>query len=137
MENKITQFIFDKVGVPKSQKYLDLASLKHKLVSGNVANISTPGYRAKSFDFHKEFQKVSGGGSSLRGVTTNANHIPTGSHEAKAPKLDAKRVEIGEMNSVDIDKEIAGLAQNELLYEVGATLLQRKFEGLRKAIQSK
>ena len=137
MDNKITQFIFDKVGVPKSQKYLDLASLKHKLISGNVANVSTPGYKSKNFDFHSEFKKVSGEGSSLRGVTTNPYHIPTGSHEAKPPKVHSKRVEIGEMNSVDIDKEISTLAQNELLYEVGATLLQRKFEGLRKAIQSK
>lgn len=137
MENKITQFIFDKVGIPKSQKYLDLASLKHKLVAGNVANVATPGYKAKNFDFHSEFKKVSGGGSSLRGVTTNPNHIPTGHHEAKPPKVQAERVQIGEMNSVDIDKEISNLAQNELLFEVGATLLQRKFEGLRKAIQSK
>ena len=114
MENKITQFIFNKVGIPKSQKYLDLASLKHKLVAGNVANVSTPGFKSKNFDFHSEFKKVSGEGSSLRGVTTNPNHIPTGSHEAKPPKLEAKRVEVGEMNSVDIDKEIAGLAQNEL-----------------------
>ena len=137
MENKITEFIFNKVGIPKSQKYLDLASLKHKLVAGNVANVATPGYKAESFDFHSEFKKVSGAGSSLRGVTTNPNHIATGQHEAKPPKIHAERVQSGEMNSVDIDKEISNLAQNELLYEVGATLLQRKFEGLRKAIQSK
>ncbi len=137
MENKITQFIFNKSGIPKSQKFLDLASLKHKLISGNVANVSTPGYKAQSFDFHNEFKKVSGSGSSLRGVTTNPNHIPTGQHQAKPPKIQSEKVEIGEMNSVDIDKEISSLAQNELLYEVGATLLQRKFEGLRKAIQSK
>lgn len=137
MENKITQFIFNKVGIPKSQKYLDLASLKHKLISGNVANVSTPGYKAKSFDFHNEFQKVSGAGSSLRGVTTNPNHIPTGQHEAKPPKVHAEKVQFDEMNSVDIDKEISSLAQNELLFEIGATLLQRKFEGLRKVIQSK
>lgn len=137
MENKITQFIFNKAGIPKSQKYLDLAALKHKLVSGNVANVSTPGYKAKDFDFHNEFKKASGAGNSLRGFTTNSNHIPIGQHEAKPPKIHAEKVQIGEMNSVDIDKEISNLAQNELLYEVGATLLQRKFEGLRKAIQSK
>ena len=137
MENKITQFVFNKVGIPNSQKYLDLASLKHKLIASNVANVATPGYKSESFDFHNEFQKVSGSGSSLRGVTTNPNHIPTGQHESKAPKVYSQQVQSGEMNSVDIDKEIASLAQNELLFEVGATLLQRKFEGLRKAIQSK
>lgn len=137
MENKITQFIFNKVGVQKSEKYLDLAALKHKIVSGNVANVSTPGYKAKSIDFHNEFKKATGESSSLRGVTTNPNHIPTGQHPGKPAKIEKEKVKLGELNSVDIDKEISALAQNELMYEVGATLLQRKFEGLRKAIQSK
>ena len=137
MENKITQFIFNKVGIPQSKKYLDLASLRHKLISGNVANSSTPGYKAKDINFDSEYQKATNSSSRLRGVTTQANHIPTGQHEAKAPKIHAEKTSINELNSVDIDKEISNLAQNELRFEIGATLLQRKFEGLRKAIQSK
>ena len=137
MENKITQFIFNKVGIPNNKKYLDLASLRHKLISGNVANSSTPGYKAQDINFNEEFQKVTQNGSRLTGTTTHSNHIPTGQHEAKPPKIDAAKIKTDELNSVDIDKEISTLAQNELLFEVGATLLQRKFEGLRKAIQSR
>lgn len=137
MENKITQFIFDKVGIPKQKKYLDMASLRHKLISGNVANVSTPQYEAKDIDFHSEFKKVTKAGNRVAGVTTHQNHIPTGQHQMKPPKIDAERVKSDELNSVNIDKEISNLTQNELLYDVGATLLQRKFEGLRKVIQSK
>ena len=41
------------------------------------------------------------------------------------------------MNAVDMDKEIANMAQNELQYTVGAMLLQRHFEGCIRRLQSK
>ena len=43
----------------------------------------------------------------------------------------------GELNSVDIDVEISDMAQNELLFTIGARLLQSKFDGIRKAITSR
>ncbi len=137
MENKLTNFLFNGVGVPTYQKYLDLASLRHKLISGNVANVSTPGYESRDIDFQGEFKRATSTGSQLAGVTTHKAHIPTGNHEARAPKPIETKVQDGDMNSVDIDKEISNLAQNELRYTVGATMLQRKFENLRKVIQSK
>ena len=137
MENKLTNFLFDGVGVPTYQKFLDLASIRHKLISGNVANVSTPGYKARDIDFDSEFERATKSGSRLAGTITNKAHIATGNHEARAPKPIVSRIKDGDMNSVDIDKEISNLAQNELRYTVGATMLQRKFEGLRKVIQSK
>jgi flagellar basal-body rod protein FlgB len=137
VENKLTQYIFDKMGVPTFRKYLDLSAYRHKLVSGNVANASTPGYRAKDIDFEQEFQSATGKTNHLEGVTTQSGHIPLGSHPQKAPKVAQDKVQEGEMNSVDIDREVSNMTQNELLYTIGAKLLQRRFEGLRTAITSK
>ena len=137
MENKITNFIFNKVGIPDAKKYLNLASFRHKLISGNIANVSTPGYKARDIKFHDEFRKMTNNSSGLPGSITHASHIPTGQHEAKPPKVNSEKIKVDEMNSVDIDKEIPALAQNELFFSIGATLLQRKFEGLRKVISSR
>ena len=137
VENKLTQYIFNKIGVPTLGKYLDLAAHRHKLVSGNVANASTPGYRAKDIDFQQEFQKATGKTNHLEGATTNAGHIPLGSHKNRSPKVAQEKVQEGEMNSVDIDREVSNMTQNELLYTIGARMMQRRFEGLKTAITSK
>lgn len=137
MESKLTNFLFERVGVPAYQKYLDLAALRHKLIGGNVANVSTPGYKSRDIDFQSEYERVTKQGNHLAGTTTQQGHIPLGSHEARAPRPSESRLNDGDLNSVDIDKEISNLAQNELRYTVGATMLQRKFENLRKVIQSK
>lgn len=137
MENKLTQLVFNKLEIPKFQKFLNLSSLRHKLVAGNVANVSTPGYEAKDINFDKEFARATEAGAGLSGRITHERHLPIGQHKDRAPRVHSTKVESGEMNSVDIDREIATLAQNELAYTVAARLIKGKFEGLRNAITSK
>ena len=137
MPNNIADFLFVKTGVPKLQKYLDLASVRHKLISGNIANSSTPGYRSKDIDFQNEFNKATGQEKSVKGFTTDNQHIPLGQHRNRPPKVEEVNVHEGDLNSVDIDKEISTLAQNELTFNIGARLIKMKFDGIRKAITSK
>lgn len=137
MDNKLTKFMFDKSGLPAYQKFLDLASLRHKLVSGNVANASTPGYRSKDINFNKEFARATKAGNQTQVEMTNKNHIPTSKHPDRPAKVESTKPKIEELNSIDIDQEISKMAQNELMYSVGARLVQRKLEGLRKAINAK
>ena len=137
MSNKIAGFLFDKVGLPKMEAFLDLSAYKHKLVSGNVANVSTPGYRSQSIDFQKEFSRITGEYRHLAGTLTSPGHIPLGQHQQLPPKVDQARPTRGDLNSVDIDHEISSMARNELEFTIAARLLQRKFQGLKKVIESK
>lgn len=116
--------------------FLDLAAFRHKLISSNVANVATPGYKSRDINFGKEFARLTGDSSNLSGRTTHPGHIAIGSHGDGVPKITEKKVNIEELNSIDIDREISELAKNELLYTVGAELMRRKFEGLRNAIKS-
>ena len=137
MANMLTKFIFDRMHIPDNKSFLDLTGLRHKLISGNIANVSTPGYRSQDIDFKKEFARATGQTSQLDGQLTNERHIPLGNNPARPPRVNDVKIKEGEMNSVDIDREISNLAQNELLFTIGARMLQRKFEGLRTAIRSK
>ena len=137
MVNKTADFVFNKVGIPKYEKYLDLASFRHKLVGGNIANVSTPGYRSRDIDFQAEFSRLISETDNLAGVTTNRAHLPLGFHPDKPPEQNEVKVLSGEMNSVDIDKEMSNLAKNELVFTVAARLLKLKFDGLRKVITSR
>jgi flagellar basal-body rod protein FlgB len=136
MANKIADFMFEKTGASRLGKFLDVSAFRHKLISGNIANASTPGYRSRDINFHEEFKRVSGNPSHLEGVTTHEGHLPLGSHAQKPPDVDETRVPDGEMNAVDADREISHLAQNELIYTIGARLLKNKYANLRQAIKS-
>jgi flagellar basal-body rod protein FlgB len=137
LENKIAKFIFDGVGLPKVEKFLNLSSTRHKLVSDNIANAATPGYRSRQMDFKAELASLSEDNPHLEGKLTQPGHIPLGYSMEKGPEIEAERPKQGELNSVDIDKEISNLAQNELMYTIGAQIIRDKFEGLRKVITSR
>jgi len=137
MENKIASFLFNKVGMPKFENFLNLSSLRHKLTAGNIANASSPGYKSQNIDFNNELSKASENTRHIAGSITNTSHIPLGHHVNKAPEINQASINEGDMNSVDIDNEIAEMAQNELEFTIAARLLQKKFQGIRKAITSK
>ena len=137
METKLANFLFQATGVNRYRRFLDLTSLRHKLISSNVANVSTPGYQAQDIDFKLELAKSVQKTNNLVGMTTHSRHIPLGQHPERIPKIERTRVDGSNLNSVDIDLEIPKMAQNELEFTIAARLLQKKFEGLRKAIVSK
>lgn len=135
MSNSITKFMFQRVGIDKFQKYLDVSAMRHKLIAGNVANVGTPGYRSRDIDFDTEVRKLTQTGDRLVGATTHPGHLPLGSHQSKPPKVSQAPIGGSDLNSVDIDKEISNMAQNELQFTIAARLLQYKFDGLKKAIK--
>jgi flagellar basal-body rod protein FlgB len=135
MSDTITQFIFNRAGVPKYNDFLDLSSLRHKLVAGNVANATTAGYQSKQMDFHAEVRRAFGDETMIAGTLTHEGHLPLGNHPERPPKISNEKIRGGEFNSVDIDSEISNMAQNELTFSVGAKLLALRLEGLQKAIK--
>jgi flagellar basal-body rod protein FlgB len=137
IDNGLTKFIFNKMGVPNYQKYLTLGSYRHKLISGNISNVSTPEYKAEDIDFQDEYSRLTAQSNHIAGTITNPNHIPLGNHENRQPDVKKQSITDGDINSVNIEEQASNMAQNELLYTIGAKLLKQKFDGLKTAITSK
>jgi flagellar basal-body rod protein FlgB len=128
--------VIAKSGVPMLEKYLDLSAVKQKLISGNIANVSTPGYKSKSIDFHGELKKALGEKGGLKLKTTNANHMQPGQASEDEPHIIVdKNGSSNGINNVNIDKEMADLARNQITYSLGSRMLSLNFQGLKKAIR--
>ncbi len=136
MSNILHKALFQNGLIPAYSKLADLASLRHKLVASNVANVNTPGYEKRTMEFDQELRKALDK-PKLSGVITDKMHIELGNHPNRAPEIE--RVKKSEndtgINSVDIDQELADLAQNQITFEFGADMLARKFKSLKSAIK--
>ena len=137
MANTISKFLFERVGIPKVQTYLDLGGVRQKLISGNIANVATPGFKSADIDFEKEFSRLTGNTNRLEGTITNPAHIPTGNSAKRPPRVETAAIKDGDLNSVNMDQQVASMAENEITYTVGARLLKQRLDGLRKVITSK
>lgn len=118
-------------------KVLDLQLQRQNVVTSNMANIKTPGYRARKLMFEDELQSALGLDAKGRMSRTDQKHMPAafdpagfGAEWSKAFK---PRIVHGE-DRVDLDKEMAVMAKTNLHYSALTTVMRSKFESLKQII---
>lgn len=123
--------------VELSAKVLDMRLERQNVVAGNLANIKTPGYKARRLEFEEDLQAALGLDARGRMTRTDAGHMPAAfnpdTFSADFIKDLRPRVVQGE-DAVDLDKEMAQMSKNTLLYNTLVTTLKRNFEGLKTII---
>jgi flagellar basal-body rod protein FlgB len=137
MANMVDKLVFDRAGIPRLQRLVDLAAFRHKLLASNIANATSPNYQRRDVDFQGELSRAMET-RRVKPQTTRPEHIVS-ERAAGAPKV--QRLTGGtnapELSGVDIDKEMGELATNALDYEVGTRLISKTFSGLRTAIRGR
>ncbi len=102
-----------------------------KVIGSNIANADTPGYKPKDLTFEKEIQK------SLELKKEDPRHIDP---EQKGEKF--KEVELGDIrgyddNRVDIQEELAKLAESSIMYKALGENLKKEFSKLKLVISGR
>ncbi len=97
------------------EKYMDLVATRQKLVTANIANADTPGYRTKDIDFQFEFQSLANGGSP---------------DIVEVPNLKVKN----DGNDVNLDREARLLSENSLRFTFATNVLKDEIKEVRSAI---
>ncbi len=123
--------LFDKT-MSLVQRSLDIRASRHQILSSNVANIETPGYVPKDLPFQKVFEKFLDNSSTIPLEKTHAKHLPA--EDPPFPQDFSAEVESGP-EEVDIDQQMAKLAENNLMFQAGVQALIKKFEALKNTIE--
>lgn len=126
---------FDNISL--MEKLLDAKWLRNEILSNNIANADTPGYKRSDVSFEEVLKKTLGQKNILPLATTRKNHISNiKAMEDIKPVVYAQNDTTlrNDRNNVDIDKEMVELTQNTLSYNMTADQLQRVFQLLDTAI---
>ena len=98
-------------------KYMDVLADRQKLMSSNIANADTPGYRTVDLDFQHEFQnRLQGGAPSEPSQVTGLRINNDG-------------------NNVNLDRESRLLAENAIRFSIATNLAKGQMKMLKSAIQ--
>ena len=117
-------------------KSLEISSRRHNLITGNISNMDTVGYKPKDLDFRKSLEMAMAGKEPETMSRTNEKHF-SGS-DAEGPYLTGKNsedVDIHHLDSVNIDREMTHLVENNIKYRTTAEFLSRKISKLKYAIR--
>ncbi len=117
---------------------LDQLSERQRLISENIANASTPGYRPRDLDttgFERMLASAAGG----RGLTmtrTNPGHMsPSGSAAVNVITRDDSETTI-DGNAVVLEEEMARASETRMAFETGIALYQKGLELVRLAARA-
>ena len=102
------------------EHFLDLVTIRHELISSNLANVDTPGYRTQDIDFESEMRRAE---QRLEGT-------PVSPHVQQVKGL----IERPDGNNVSLERETMALARVQLQYKAGVELLRNEIHTLESAI---
>ena len=127
--------LFDKT-MNGLQTALTMRQIKQNVTSANIANAETPGYQAKKVDFENALERA----LDLDGLrdmsTTSGDHMTVGGHTAKvAPEIynNPDGAINNDGNTVDLEKEMATLSENAIMYKAALQLINKKLAALKYA----
>ncbi|MEG6585874.1 flagellar basal body rod protein FlgB [Dendrosporobacter sp. 1207_IL3150] len=118
------------------EQSLAAASLRHKIISNNIANVNTPNFKKSEVVFESFLQNALNE-NKLALANTNNKHISL-KQSLVSSKPQVSTVTNTTMrtdgNNVDIDVEMAELAKNNIYYNAVAQQLGNYFSGLKSVI---
>ncbi|HLI34667.1 MAG TPA: flagellar basal body protein [Terriglobia bacterium] len=102
------------------QTFLRLTATRESLISNNIANVDTPGYQTEDISFEREMRRAE--------IQPESPSLTPFIHPVEG------LVERPDGNNVNIDRESMLLAQSQLQYTLGVTVLRDEFKRLLTAI---
>lgn len=114
---------------------LDQLSERQRLISENIANASTPGYRPRDLDTSgfERMLAAAGDGGGLTMTRTNPMHMtPSGSPTTAIVQRDDSETTI-DGNAVVLEEQMARASEVRMQFETGIALYQKGLELLKMA----
>ncbi len=116
------------------ERALDYSSIKQKVISQNIANVDTPNYKAKEVSFQAYLSKELS--NSVTAKRTDIRHIPFQSSTSNSNFITTQNTNYNNNgNNVDVDKEMAELAANQIYYNALVDRISGKFQTLQTVIR--
>jgi flagellar basal-body rod protein FlgB len=123
--------------VESLRQHMSMAAARQVVAASNLANVNTPGYKAKEADFTRTLDRQLAQGITL--ATTQQGHLPgapgDSSAEHAVPAMDIEGATARkDGNSVLIDRELLTMTNAAANFARAQTALAAKFKLLRDAI---
>lgn len=105
---------------PSLERFLEATNDQAQVITTNIANVDTPGYKTKGVRFHEVLMSSEIGSESAQ-LSPAIRRVPG-------------LLQRPDGNNVDVDRESLLLARTQLQYQMGTQLVKSRFHQLLSAI---
>jgi flagellar basal-body rod protein FlgB len=117
---------------------LNFREMRQELISSNVANANTPGFKSKKIDFEEALARALDVDGQMQMNAADGRHhnVGNGGFNNLEPEIydDPNGVVSENGNTVDVEAEMARMAENKLMYDALVQLINKKMGIMKYAI---
>ena len=111
-------------------RLINAANIRQRVISSNLANVDTPGFKAKDVRFGNIL------GKTMKLMTTDPKHLGGGeNNEVKGNVIVESDPSWGDRNNVELDVEVAKMTENSLFHNAAIKILSSKIKMYKEAIR--
>jgi flagellar basal-body rod protein FlgB len=120
------------------EQAINAASVRHKVIADNIANVNTPGFKRSEVQFEEVLRQAMD--SPNRKIPMTATHerhiIPKSQGSPLSPQISVvnETSTRADGNNVDIEIEMANMAKNSIYYDAAVQQLSRHYSSIKSAI---
>jgi flagellar basal-body rod protein FlgB len=119
---------------------LNASNLRQDVISNNIANAETPGYKSKQVVFENILKQQLSNQTNFKGTRTDSRHfnigLPSNLPQPEVVELTETIIQ-NSGNNVDIEEEMTRLSKNALWYYTLTQQLNSEFQKLSIAIKGR
>jgi flagellar basal-body rod protein FlgB len=116
----------------------NLRLLRQNVTAANIANAETPGYKAQKLDFEEALSRAIDHEGLGKMHVSDKEHFLMGQgaiSRVRADVYDNPDIDMNnDGNTVDMEKEMATLNENSILYKAALELINKKLGAMRYAV---
>jgi flagellar basal-body rod protein FlgB len=117
------------------ERALDQATLRHRVLTTNLANVDTPGYHTRDVPtFAGEIEQAMAGTPATDSPDIGGPALPELATITPVAREVRGLAERPDGNNVSVERESLHLAENQLRYQVAVAFLKAEFHRLASAI---
>ncbi len=114
------------------QRIIQSANIRQKVISSNIANADTPGYKSKNVEFGNILK------NKIKMLTTSPGHVNSQNKNGINTNITVNNdPSWGDRNNVVLNSEMAKMSENSITHDAAVKLLNSKIRMFRSAIRTK
>jgi flagellar basal-body rod protein FlgB len=137
VEAVMTSGLFQASTIPILEQAVNFGDARHNVLAGNIANIDTPGYKARDLStvvFQQRLQEAIENRNSPTNYGTDAATGDDGSLQMSDAFETILRHDDGK---VSLEQQVAELTKNQMQYTTALSIMTQQFHLLEAAISEK
>jgi flagellar basal-body rod protein FlgB len=133
--------LFAGTSIPAMGEVLNFAQARHTVLTGNVANVNTPGYRLRDLNQAEFQQRLKEALAQSSQPDARATSLAAAASEPGDPMRSVRQslenLIYHDDTNIDLEKQVAEMTKNHLLHNFALTVMTDQFQLLQTAISER